>query len=168
MVLYYIAFAICLITYTIHTQFHREEHTGKTTGRYHKNLKHLLAISWASWIAMIFLDPSIQKLDPAIQNVGTLLGTLGILMVVLSYVHIPFKDPGKLIMNGIYRLSRHPTYYGSMLIVIGIPMVSGSVYTLYTSVIWIGFMIYWTIQEERYLEKRYGKAFKKYKKETLI
>ncbi|MFH1786431.1 MAG: isoprenylcysteine carboxylmethyltransferase family protein [archaeon] len=167
MMLFYAAFAVCLACYCVHAYYHRQEHTGNPSARYDKNVKYVVFGGWIAWFAMVFFD-STKGGSALMQDAGTLLGTVGILLVVLSYTHIPFRDPKKLITSGIYKLVRHPTYYGSILMVAGVPMVFGSMMALYTSPIWIGFMLYWTLQEEKYLAVRYKKDWAAYRKKTII
>src|SRR5258706_3580319 len=58
----------------------------------------------------------------------------------------------KLVTGGVYRQTRNPMYVGNMLIVIGIAMLSGSLFAFLITVPAFLF-IYWTITaaEERYL-----------------
>ena len=46
MIAYYLAFALTLVCYCIHTHYHGQEHTGNPSERYDKNVKYVVFGGW--------------------------------------------------------------------------------------------------------------------------
>jgi protein-S-isoprenylcysteine O-methyltransferase Ste14 len=78
-----------------------------------------------------------------------------------------FDNPDVLITDGLYRFSRNPMYLGFVIALLGVFMLLGSLSTL---VVVLGFFVItdrWYIQfEERAMDRVFGEAFHKYKKQT--
>lgn len=80
-----------------------------------------------------------------------------------------YKMPSKLITTGIYRKIRHPIYFGSTLLFLGIVIFYGSFWGLiYLFCITIPYQFLRAIYEEKQLIKKFGQKYLDYKKTTLF
>ena len=127
------------------------------------NLTHVLIIP-VTIIYSVFLP---LKLGTAWLYVGIPIYFIGLimnLMVGINIATIPFdKQP---ITKGVYRFSRHPAYFGGILIFLGIGIACASWVFLLLAVAWI---VMWQIAvsgEERSLLKRYGDSYREYMNRT--
>ncbi|SDY10343.1 Protein-S-isoprenylcysteine O-methyltransferase Ste14 [Evansella caseinilytica] len=75
-----------------------------------------------------------------------------------------FDEPGVLVTEGIYKITRNPMYLGFSFILLGLAIVLGSISPLFVV---LGFFIItnlWYIRfEEKMLEKKFGEAYLAYK-----
>lgn len=167
MIIFTILFALAFAINLLHAVAHGREQTGKPELIQHKLMGHLITIGWVAWVALLFTDP-VRTGFSYYAVAGGALGLLGILLMAIAHKQVPFHDPGYLVTTGIYSKIRHPIYYASILIVVGFPLLTGSVYTLYSSVLWIIFQLYLRALDERELIKKYGKEYEDYKKKVRI
>jgi protein-S-isoprenylcysteine O-methyltransferase Ste14 len=80
---------------------------------------------------------------------------------------LPFDPPKKLVTVGIYKYIRNPMFTASALIWIGEFLFFGSILLFVYALGWIVFNhIHLIIQDEKWLERRYGKEYIDYKKST--
>jgi len=80
-----------------------------------------------------------------------------------------YKIPPKLITTGIYKKIRHPIYFGSTLLFLGIVIFYGSFWGLiYLFCITIPYQFLRAIYEEKQLIKKFGQKYLDYKKTTLF
>ncbi|HTZ41908.1 MAG TPA: isoprenylcysteine carboxylmethyltransferase family protein [Candidatus Omnitrophota bacterium] len=126
-------------------------------------------------ISFIFREENLGSSINNLQIVGICLIVLGILIREWAIftlgkgftVKVHVQEKGKLIMNGPYKIVRHPSYTGSLLALIGLPLALGT---------WLGAIILFTIMiivlsyrinvEEKALLEAYGEDYKKYMKKT--
>ena len=80
---------------------------------------------------------------------------------------IPDRDETKLVTTGIYRYSRNPAFLGFDFMYIGMLLMYGNLLTLGFSVFAMVMLHLQILQEERYLEGRFGAAYTAYKKQVL-
>jgi len=83
---------------------------------------------------------------------------LGI-MAGVAFATAPLHEP---INKGVYRISRHPMYFGGFLEYVGIGIACASWIFLLCAVVWI---VSWHIgvsEEERFLIEKYGNAYQEY------
>ncbi len=73
------------------------------------------------------------------------------------------EKPKNLIITGLYKYIRHPCYTGSLLILVGITLLSVEIAILYLSFVFFHSRI---ITEEQILSKSYFKGYSDYKKKT--
>jgi protein-S-isoprenylcysteine O-methyltransferase Ste14 len=75
----------------------------------------------------------------------------------------PHGSAKKLVISGIYRFTRNPIYLGFLLMVVGLPLNSGSYWGIVLAPFYIFMMNRLIIQhEEAYLEKKFGKTYTSY------
>ncbi|MCD4716925.1 MAG: isoprenylcysteine carboxylmethyltransferase family protein, partial [Desulfobacterales bacterium] len=79
----------------------------------------------------------------------------------------PLEKSDRLITTGAFKISRHPTYLGFVLILSGIAMLMGS-FTPYIAVlVFAVFMdMVFINYEEKKLEETFGEVWLKYRKKT--
>jgi protein-S-isoprenylcysteine O-methyltransferase Ste14 len=107
----------------------------------------------------------------ALRNIGLLLAFVGFLLGLAAFVEFrkalttldPHGSSKQIVTSGIYRLSRNPIYLGFLLMVVGIPLTSGSYWGIVLAPFYVMLMDHLVIQyEERYLEKKFGKTYTSY------
>lgn len=76
----------------------------------------------------------------------------------------PFEISTALITTGVFRISRHPMYFGMVLILFGISILMGSLAPLIiTATFAILMELVFVRTEEKMLEKQFGLAWAAYK-----
>ncbi|HXQ37743.1 MAG TPA: isoprenylcysteine carboxylmethyltransferase family protein, partial [Anaerolineales bacterium] len=76
----------------------------------------------------------------------------------------PHGSVSSVVTSGIYRFTRNPIYLGFLLMLIGIPLNSGTYWGLILAPVFIYFMNNLVIErEEAYLEKKFGDVYAGYK-----
>lgn len=106
---------------------------------------------------------------------GFCTGMLGDLIFLLSVLcmkdswraGIPDKDHTELVTSGIYRFSRNPAFLGFDLMYIGMMLMYCNLLTVPLTVFAIVMLHLQILQEERYLEKTFGAAYREYKRHTF-
>ena len=77
----------------------------------------------------------------------------------------PFKKSSTLVLEGPYRISRHPMYLGMVIAVLGMAILLGSVTPfLATIACFITMQILFIRHEEQAMEETFGEAYTEYKK----
>lgn len=80
---------------------------------------------------------------------------------------LPFDPPKKLVTVGVYKYIRNPMFTASALIWFGEFLFFGSFLLLPYAVGWVLFNhVHLITQDEKWLEKRFGKEYLKYKSNT--
>lgn len=110
-----------------------------------------------------------------IGTAGTLLVLLGVLIAALAAIEfprhrtsiIPHQNPKALVARGIYRLSRNPIYLGDVLILLGLILRWGALWSLplvplFALLIDLRFIR----SEEARLRAAFGEAFESYARQT--
>ena len=165
-----IAFFICLISYIFHTVSHFLEYKG----RRFVDTKHLLEITifvgYGAWFFMMLSDPVRMDLSEGITTpFGAFFGIVGFFLFFLALEQKEgFWGIDKLITSEIYSQIRHPMYLGIIFIHIGFPILTKSLLTFISAVIWIPLVLLWKYWEERDLIKKFPKEYDGYKKKTLF
>lgn len=107
-----------------------------------------------------------------LRNVGFGLIVLGFLLGVAALYEFqrgrttvnPHGSVSSIITSGIYRFTRNPIYLGFLLMLICIPLYSGTYWGLILVPVFIYFMNDLVIErEEAYLEKKFGNIYSSYK-----
>ena len=106
---------------------------------------------------------------------GFCTGMLGDLIFLLSVLcmkdswraGIPDKDHTELVTSGIYRFSRNPAFLGFDLMYIGMMLMYCNLLIVPLTVFAIVMLHLQILQEERYLEKAFGMAYREYKRHTF-
>lgn len=85
------------------------------------------------------------------------------LLTTLSFASTPLDEPAT---EGVYRISRHPIYFGVFLLYVGMGIATASWVVLLCAVLWI---VLWHIvlpSEEHFLLEKYGDSYRQYMKKT--
>lgn len=106
---------------------------------------------------------------------GFCTGMLGDLIFLLSVLcmkdswraGIPDQEYTELVTSGIYRFSRNPAFLGFDLMYIGMMLMYCNLLTVPLTVFAIVMLHLQILQEERYLEKTFGAAYREYKRHTF-
>ena len=106
---------------------------------------------------------------------GFCTGMLGDLIFLLSVLcmkdswraGIPDQEYTELVTSGIYRFSRNPAFLGFDLMYIGVMLMYCNLLTVPLTVFAIVMLHLQILQEERYLEKTFGTAYREYKRHTF-
>ena len=85
------------------------------------------------------------------------------LMAGISLSTAPLAEP---ITDGVYAVSRHPAYLGSFLAYVGIGVSCASRVFLLFALKWIVACHFVAIEEERFLVRKYGDAYRDYMNRT--
>ena len=99
--------------------------------------------------------------------VGVSIFVSGIILNVISMCSFA-RFTGGLNTTGIHRYSRNPMYVGGFLFILGLNLIGWSISLVNTifiilSILWVVTTHWWVLQEEYFLETKYGNSFKKYK-----
>lgn len=79
----------------------------------------------------------------------------------------PIDPPKKLVINGLYKISRNPMYVGIMLILFSEALFFESVRLwIYSIVIFMAFNIFIILYEEPHLTRDFGNEYEEYKKKV--
>ncbi len=76
------------------------------------------------------------------------------------------KEDHQLITHGVYRFTRHPIYLGVIIVCIGVPVYTSSLYGLLTMSALIPIILNRIRMEERLLSEEFGDAHRTYKETT--
>jgi len=167
--MFYIWFGICFLCYFIRTVFNVFIFMKNPLAE-NKIIIHLIyavmAILWFSWFQICFVDPVKIDLPEWVRILGLAVFILGVFLFIYSHINLHgFQHKGEFIQRGIYLKIRNPMYLGFILWIIGFPVFMHGLITLISSVIWISFIVYWKILEERDLERQYSE-YREYKRKT--
>jgi protein-S-isoprenylcysteine O-methyltransferase Ste14 len=130
-------------------------------------LLHIIgAFLLARFIPLPFVVP------PIIKNFGFALVVIGFLLglgAVLAFRRArttldPYHPVSSIVTSGIYGFSRNPIYLSFLLMVIGIPLNTGTYWGIILAPLFILFCNKLVIEhEEAYLEKKFGETYTSYK-----
>jgi protein-S-isoprenylcysteine O-methyltransferase Ste14 len=149
-----------------------------------KNLTHpnikipppLLAVIYLALVYVLaWLLPLPLAIPPMLQMVGFLLAILGFLLGLAALLTFrragttvnPHGQAARLVTTGIYSFTRNPIYLGFLLIVIGIPLDSGTYWGILLAPVLVILFNRLVIQpEEEYLTRKFGEQFISYKEKV--
>lgn len=156
-----------------------------------KGIKGILEISfsivlliWSTEIIINALKLQVKFISPLINKyffqiiylkiTGTCLIGIGLIIFILALISfgkswrvgIDNKNPGKLITNGIFSISRNPIFLFIDLFFIGIWFIYSNSFFLLASILVIIGIHYQILQEEKFLLKNYGNEYKSYFKKV--
>lgn len=107
-----------------------------------------------------------------LRNIGFILIVIGFLLGIAAFSEFrkarttidPHGSVSSIVTSGIYRFTRNPIYVGFLLMLIGIPLNSGTYWGIILVPVFIYFMNRLVIErEEAYLEKKFGEVYTSYK-----
>lgn len=117
------------------------------------------------FVPLPFLAP------PVVRNIGLFLAFIGFLLGIGAFLEFrkarttldPHGSSTQIVTSGIYRFTRNPIYLGFLLMLIGLPLVSGFYWGIVLSPFYIFTMNRLIIErEEAYLEKKFGNLYTSY------
>ena len=92
-----------------------------------------------------------------------LLGLVMALMFSISFATAPLGEP---ISKGVFAISRHPSYFGFFLGLVGIGIACASWVFLLCALVWIVSWHFGVVEEEHILLEKYGDAYREYMNRT--
>lgn len=107
-----------------------------------------------------------------VRNMGLFLTFLGFLLGIAAFLEFrkarttldPHGSSTQVVNSGIYRFTRNPIYLGFLLMVIGLPLNSGSYWGIVLALFYVLAMNRLVIErEESYLEKKFKDQYTSYK-----
>ena len=128
---------------------------------------HIIAAYLLAWLAPLPLT-----VPPIVENIGFVLIVIGFLFGLAAFLEFrrahttldPHGSVASIVTSGMYRFSRNPIYVGFLLMVIGIPLNSGTYWGAVLAPIFVIICNKLVIErEEAYLEKKFGEAYTSYK-----
>jgi protein-S-isoprenylcysteine O-methyltransferase Ste14 len=108
----------------------------------------------------------------AVENIGFVLVVIGFLFGVAALLAFrkarttldPHGKVSAIVTEGVYRFTRNPIYLGFFLMVIGLPLNSGSYWGILLAPVFVMSMNSLVIEkEEAYLEKKFRDVYTSYK-----
>jgi protein-S-isoprenylcysteine O-methyltransferase Ste14 len=116
------------------------------------------------------------------QTAGSLLSLVGLYILYASFKNYRTDEfigtyqiknnhdfhPTKLCLDGWNGIVRHPLYFGTIVLIIGLNLLNPVIKLGITSLLVIGYLYIGTLWEEKKLISEFGQDYIKYKKETSI
>jgi len=106
------------------------------------------------------------KLETAWLYLGLPICFLAMIIGLMAGVSFATTPPDAPVVNGIYRISRHPIYLGGFLINLGVGIACASWFFIVCALLWIICMGIGVIDEERFLLQKYGETYREYVEQT--
>jgi len=128
---------------------------------------HIVAAYLLAWFF-----PLPFAVSPIVENIGFALVVVGFLFGSGAFIEFrrarttldPHGSVASIVTSGVYRFSRNPIYVGFLLMVIGIPLNSGTYWGVVLAPIFFLLCNRLVIErEEAYLEKKFGDVYTSYK-----
>lgn len=128
-------------------------------------------------LIIVFYDLWTGQLNLLVSSLGVVFLFFGLGVYVKSVLtlgkffsrDLEIKQGHKLITSGIYTQVRHPSYLGSFFLFLGFGVIANSVIALLILILIVVPWLCWRIKnEEKLLEKAFGKEFLDYKKRTKL
>jgi len=130
-------------------------------------LLHIIAAYLLAWfLPLPFVVPPIVKyIGFALVVIGFLLGLGAVLAFRRARTTLdPYHPVSTIVTSGVYGFSRNPIYLSFLLMVIGIPLNSGTYWGIILAVIFIVLCNRLIVEhEEAYLGKKFGTTYSDYK-----
>jgi len=129
----------------------------------------ILALSTHAVIMPVIFVYSIflpLKLGTAWLYAGLLIYALALLVSLAVSINFAATPSGEPVTRGVYRISRHPVYLSGFLLYSGMGIACASWVLLMLAVLWIVLFHIVIPDEERFLIKKYGEAYREYMDRT--
>jgi protein-S-isoprenylcysteine O-methyltransferase Ste14 len=121
---------------------------------------------WFSWFQMNFADPLRRPFPLGLRIGGFAVFSGGVFLVVFSMIKLHgVEHRGRLVTSGIFSKIRNPMYLGFILWTVGLPLGAQSPLTLASAPLWIFFLVFWKILEEKDLLGKY-EGYREYMRRT--
>jgi len=114
-------------------------------------------------------------LPPVWRSVGLLPGLAGLALLLAGSTRFrrlstnirTFDEPGVLVTDGLFRVTRNPMYLGFVLVLLGAGLAMGALTPLFVPVAFLIVANAWYIPfEERALQTKFGEAYALYRRRT--
>ena len=146
----------------------------KLTGRIDSKIRLIFSIIfsvmmliWASWFAMIPLDPWRLELPGIIRWLGIAVFILGLILAFGALFKLKgLENIEFLATTGIFSRIRHPMYMGFILWILGLALYHGAIFSLIPGIIGIANILYWRYLEDAEMNARYGETYTTYSNRT--
>ena len=126
-------------------------------------LLHIIAAFLLAWfLPLPFIVPPIVKyIGFALVVIGFLLGLGAVLAFRRAHTTLdPYHPVSSIVTSGVYGFSRNPIYLAFLLMVIGIPLSSGTYWGIILALVFIMLCNRLVIEhEEAYLGKKFGTTY---------
>lgn len=139
-------------------------------------IESLMAAATYSIVAVQLLSIALgwSVLPPNARLTGFLLGLIGDLIFLVSVLSmkdswragIPDQDETKLVTGGIYAFSRNPAFLGFDLMYCGVLLLFANILLLVFTVFAIVMLHLQILQEEQFMEQRFGASYIQYKRKV--
>jgi protein-S-isoprenylcysteine O-methyltransferase Ste14 len=158
--------------YFVHTALHYSAHRKQTErlSRWADVLATgIIFVGYAGFGLMLATDPVTLGVSGPIALFGGLVGFAGVALFIAAVRSIHgFEETDELVTTGVYARVRHPMYLGILLLHLGFPILFNSALTLLSAAIWAPQILLWKRWEDEDLEKRFGEAYREYKRRTFF
>jgi protein-S-isoprenylcysteine O-methyltransferase Ste14 len=133
----------------------------------------LLVIAAVTMISLHLTVPTKVLISPPFNYLGVIFIVLGLAIAKKvsnlfskadTEIHT-FKNPRRLVTDGIFQFSRNPIYFGFVLALLGLNILLGSVSPFFPVLIFTVITHFWYIPfEEKKMHRQFGKAYEDYRK----
>ncbi len=136
--------------------------------QYNKQEKRLLGIMMvtlvASWIYSVFVPLKLGTVWFYTALPIYLVGLIVVTLAILNFATTPLDRPNT---QGVYSISRHPMYFGELLVLIGVGVACISWIYLLVAIMFLILQInILAVPEERMCSEKYGNIYREYMKRT--
>jgi protein-S-isoprenylcysteine O-methyltransferase Ste14 len=97
---------------------------------------------------------------------GSIVYLAGLVLIALAAADVDSAPEDGMFSGGIYRFSRHPMYFGYILVIIGTGIASASWLVMLGGVVYAVLSRFLMVQEENSCIERYGDSYQEYIKKT--
>ena len=168
LILTIIGAGLCFVGYCLRLAAHVILYT---RGRNIFNFRALLIViflgylGWGYWCGA---DPLRMNIAARVAvPVGAALAAIGMALFLYSEIYKHgVGETEAIVSSGIYAKIRHPMYFGLILLHAGFPLIFRSFSAFVSTILWAGFIAAWTHFEEKNLERRFGRRYTEYKRQT--
>jgi len=98
--------------------------------------------------------------------VGLPIFAVSLVMYVVTILNVATTPVDEPVTKGVYRILRHPIYFGGFLMYIGVGIACASWVVLLCAVLWLVLFHIVVPTEERFLVEKYGDAYQEYMNST--
>ena len=98
--------------------------------------------------------------------IGLIIITIGFILSLISYSNFMSTPLDKLVVKGVYKISRNPHYLSYFFVLLGGCIASLSWIILLITIIYFIFCHLLILSEERYLLETYGESYREYREKV--
>jgi protein-S-isoprenylcysteine O-methyltransferase Ste14 len=164
-----ILYAAAFVPFSIDSKKVDKRIEGEPTGSEQKKVSRIVNV-----ITHVIIMPFTLIISIFVPiNIGTwwfyagliiyLLGLVMVLLFSISFATAPLEEP---MSKGVFAISRHPSYFGFFLGLVGIGIACASWVFLLCALVWIVSWHFGVVEEERILLEKYGDAYREYMNRT--